>query len=221
MELKGPAGRLEGLLDEPERPRGVAVAFAHPHPLHGGTMHTKVVFQSAKALARIGCAVLRFNFRGVGASEGTWSGGDGERDDFKAALDYLAARYPGWTLWAGGYSFGAWVALDVGSRDPRVALLIGVAVPANSYDFSALRDSPKPKVFIHGERDELCPLPAVRKLYAEACEPKELVVIDGADHLFDGKTAEVGDALVDLLEDDRAFEDHSREPNASSVPGGA
>jgi alpha/beta superfamily hydrolase len=201
VDLPGPAGRLEGLLDLPERPRGVAVVFAHPHPLHGGTMHTKVVFQGAKALARIGCAVLRFNFRGVGASEGAWSGGDGEKEDFRAALDWLAARYPGWPIWAAGYSFGSWVALDVGARDDRVTLLIGVAVPAASYDFSAVRDSDKPKFFIHGERDELGPLAAMRKLYAAAREPKELVVIDGADHVFDGKTAEVGDALIDLLGD--------------------
>ncbi len=201
VELEGPAGRLEGLLDEPERPRGIAVVFAHPHPLHGGTMHTKVVFQSAKALAETGCVVLRFNFRGVGASQGTWAGGEGEREDFMAALDWLAQRYPGWTLWAAGYSFGSWVALDVGARDERVAALIGVAVPASSYDFSAVRDSDKPKFFIHGERDDLCPLAAVRKLYAEAREPKDLVVIEGADHLFDGKTAEVGDALIDLLAD--------------------
>lgn len=201
VELPGPAGRLEGLLDEPARARGVAVVFAHPHPLHGGTMHTKVVFQGAKALAQIGCAVLRFNFRGVGASEGTWGGGEGEREDFKAALDWLAQRYPDWALWAAGYSFGSWVALDVGARDGRVAVLIGVGVPADSYDFSAVRVSEKPKFLIHGERDELAPLAAIRKLYAEAREPKELVVIDGADHLFDGKTSEVADALIDLLED--------------------
>ena len=107
-DLKGPAGRLEALLDAPDDAAAIraAVVFAHPHPQYGGTMHTKAVYQGAKALARIGCAVLRFNFRGVGASEGAFDSGEGEKDDFRAALDYMAARYPGVPLWAAGFSFG-------------------------------------------------------------------------------------------------------------------
>ena len=112
-DLVGPAGRLEALLDEPSSDQQVraAVVFAHPHPQYGGTMHTKIVYQGAKALTRIGCTVLRFNFRGVGASEGEFDRGEGEMDDFKAALDYMASRDPGLPLWAAGFSFGAWVAL--------------------------------------------------------------------------------------------------------------
>ena len=100
-----------------------AVVFAHPHPQFGGTMHTKTVFQGAKALARIGCAVLRFNFRGVGASEGAFDRGEGEKEDFRAALDYMEAHYPGAQIWAAGFSFGSWVALEVGAVDPRVSAL--------------------------------------------------------------------------------------------------
>src|SRR5262249_33204048 len=162
---------------------------------------TKVVYHAAKALSRIGCAVLRFNFRGAGASDGTFDHGAGEADDFRAAVDFMHERYPGATLWAAGMSFGAWVALSVGAGDPRAFTLIAIAAPVGRYDFTAIARSPKGKFFIHGERDEVCPLKEVRELYARAVEPKELVVIDGADHVFDGKVSEVADAIEDLLGD--------------------
>jgi alpha/beta superfamily hydrolase len=209
-DLAGPAGPLEALLDEPERldrggaPRA-AVVFAHPHPQFGGTMHTKVVYRGAKGLARIGCAVLRFNFRGVGRSAGVFDQGDGEKQDFKAALDYMSARYPRSPLWAAGFSFGAWVALEVGAADDRVAALIGIAPPVatsisgHTYTFDNTLRTTKPKFFVQGEADEVCPLQAMWGFYGKLEEPKELVVIDGADHLFEGKAQEVGEALEDLL----------------------
>ena len=208
-DLKGPAGRLEALLDTPEQgmPVRAAVVFAHPHPQYGGTMHTKTVYQGAKALARIGCAVLRFNFRGVGASEGTFDRGEGEKEDFAAALDYISARYPGTKLWSAGFSFGAWVALEVGAVDDRVSVLIGIAPPVvtsvsgQDYQFPGTIASEKPKFFVQGEGDEVCPIEGMWKFYGQLKEPKELVVIDGADHLFEGKTQEVGEALEDLLAD--------------------
>src|SRR5213592_4432684 len=135
-ELIGPAGRLEALLEEPQaagaighdgrvssgHPSGLraAVVFGHPLTSQGGTMHTKVVYQATKALSRIGCAVLRFNFRGAGASAGTFDNGPGELDDFRAALDFIHERYPGAPLWAGGMSFGSYVALTAGAADTRV-----------------------------------------------------------------------------------------------------
>ena len=203
-EIEGPAGRLEALLDEPaagSTALHAAVVFAHPHPQYGGTMHTKVVYQSAKAFGRMGCAVLRFNFRGVGASVGSFDEGIGESDDFRAALDFMHARHPKARLWAGGFSFGAWIALTVGADDERVSTLIGVAPPVAAHDFQAVLRSRKAKFFIQGERDEICPLKKMQEFYARCEEPKELVVIDAADHLFDGKTTEVGDALEDLLSD--------------------
>ena len=178
-----------------------AVVFGHPHPQYGGTMHTKVVYQSAKALGRIGCAVLRINFRGAGRSAGSFSDGPGEMDDFRAGLEFMRGRYPNAPLWAAGMSFGSWIALTVGATDDRVSALIGIAPPLNRYDFTAARESTKPKFFIQGERDELCPLSALRAFYARSPDPKELVVIDGADHLFDGHVSEVGDAIEDLLAD--------------------
>jgi uncharacterized protein len=218
-EIQGPAGPLEALLDEPSgssaegiapfdslalaqgrqgRPRAVAV-FAHPHPLHGGTMHTKVVYQAAKALARVGVPVLRFNFRGVGRSAGTFDGGPGEMDDFRAGLAFMEGRYPGVPLWAAGFSFGSWVALSTGADDPRVQLLLAIAPPVDRYDFDVVKRSQKPKFIIHGEFDELVPLKDVRLFYAELPEPKEMIVIDAADHLFDGQTVEVGEAIENLV----------------------
>jgi uncharacterized protein len=210
-DLIGPAGPLEALLDppadDPARPPRAAVVFAHPHPQFGGTMHTKVVYQGAKALARIRCAVLRFNFRGVGRSAGSFGNGDGEKEDFRAGLDYMAARYPGTKLWAAGFSFGSWVALEIGAVDDRVSALIGIAPPVATsvsgqvYAFEATLASTKPKFFVQGEADEVCPLESMWAFYGRLEEPKELVVIDGADHLFEGKAQEAGEALEDLLMD--------------------
>jgi alpha/beta superfamily hydrolase len=216
-EIDGPSGRIEALLDEPATAGAIgvdgllspghatglraAVVLAHPLTVAGGTMHTKVVYQAAKALSRIGCAVLRFNFRGAGSSAGTFSNGPGEMEDFRAALDYMRGRYSDAPLWAAGMSFGSWIALTVGTEDPRVTTLIGIAPPLSRYAFEPVARSTKPKFFIQGERDEICPLKELREFYARCAEPKELVVIDGADHLFDGKVSEVADAIEDLFGD--------------------
>ena len=216
-EIPGPAGTLEALLDEPAAYRGVnddglvkvgrangvraAVVIGHPHPQFGGTMHTKAVYQATKAFARIGCAVLRFNFRGAGRSQGVFDDGPGEMNDFRAALDFVHERYNGKPIWAAGMSFGAWIGLTVGASDERVLTLIGISMPVTRYDFGVVASSTKPKFFIHGERDELASLKDMQKFYASAAEPKELAVIDAADHLFDGKVSEVADAIEDLLED--------------------
>jgi alpha/beta superfamily hydrolase len=217
LDVPGPVGPLEALIDEPAASRGVnveglvergqadglhaAVVLAHPHPQFGGTMHTKTVYQAAKAFARIGCAVLRFNFRGVGASAGRFDEGVGESADFRAGLDFMRARYPDVPLWAAGMSFGAWIALTAGAGDPRVSTLVGICPPLSRYDFESVRISTKAKFFIQGERDEICPLKDMQMFYAKSADPKELVVIDAADHLFDGKVGEVAEAIEDLLGD--------------------
>jgi alpha/beta superfamily hydrolase len=200
-DIPGPIGPLEAMIDEPAGAPRAAVVFAHPLPTHGGTMHTKVVFQGAKALTRIGCVVLRFNFRGVGRSGGTWDEGRGEMDDFKAAIDFMAARYPDLELWAAGFSFGSYIAMTAGADDPRICALIGVAPPVDRYEYASVKLSTKPKFLIHGERDELISLKSVREFYARLQEPKELIEIDRANHLFDGQASEVGDAIEDLLVD--------------------
>jgi alpha/beta superfamily hydrolase len=128
-------------------------------------------------------------------------------DDFRAALDYMAARYPGTALWSAGFSFGAWVALEAGADDDRVSVLVGIAPPVatsvsgQSYEFPRTLASTKPKFFIQGEADDVCPIQAMWAFYGKLEEPKELVVIDAADHLFEGKTGEVGEAIEDLLKD--------------------
>jgi alpha/beta superfamily hydrolase len=200
-EIQGSAGPLEAVLDLPATAPRAAAVFAHPHPLHGGTMHTKAVYQAAKALARVGVAVLRFNFRGVGLSRGAHDGGAGEMDDFRAGLDFMAAKYPGLPLWAAGFSFGSWIALGVGASDPRVELLLGIGLAVDRYDFTDVKASDKPKFLIHGEFDELIPVKDVKKFYGQLREPKDLVIIDAADHLFSGKTMELGEAVEDLLRD--------------------
>ena len=209
IEFQGGAGRIEGLLDgarggqADSAPVRAAVVLAHPHPSQGGTMHTKAVFQAAKGLGRIGCAVLRFNFRGVGSSFGIFDHGRGEAEDFAIALNLMASRYPDTPLWAAGMSFGSWVALETGAADPRVSALIGISPPVarDDYSFPHTLETTKPKFFIQGELDELCPLKDLMAFYARLKEPKDIAVIHGATHLFDGQTAEVGDALEDLLGD--------------------
>ena len=200
-EIAGPAGPLEALLDEPEgEPRAVAV-FGHPHPLHGGTMHTKALYRAAKSMPRIGVAALRFNFRGVGGSAGTFDAGPGEKEDFKAAIAFMSERYPDVPVWAAGMSFGSWIAMTAGAEDARVSLLLGIAPPVDRYDFDALKTCTLPKFIIHGEADELISIKDVRKFYAQIPEPKELVTIEDANHLFEGKTSLVGEAVEDLLAD--------------------
>ena len=200
-EIPGAVGPLEVLIDRPAGAPRAAVVFAHPLPTEGGTMHTKVVFQASKALSRIGCVVLRFNFRGVGKSAGVWDEGPGEMDDYRAALAYVAAEHPGLEIWAAGFSFGSYIATEVGAQDDRVGALIAIAPPVHKYDFAAVKRSSKPKFIVHGESDELIPMKLVREFYAQLQEPKELIEIDRANHLFDGQASEVGDALENLLED--------------------
>lgn len=202
-EIAGPAGRLEALLEEPTLAPGVplraAVVFAHPHPLHGGTMHTKAVYRGTKALAALGCAVLRFNFRGVGRSAGFFDNGVGEIEDCRAGLDYMAGRYPEAKLWTAGFSFGAYVSLTAGATDDRVSTLIGIAPALHMYDFSAVRISTKSKFFIQGERDDICPLGHMQAFFDELPPPKQLAIVPGANHLFNGMVEEVGHAITRLL----------------------
>ena len=192
VEVPGSGCVLEGVIDgDTAAPRAIAV-LGHPLPTAGGTMHTKVMFHTAKALARIGCPVLRFNFRGV----------DEAREDFQNALTFMSGRYPdALHFWAGGMSFGSWIGMTEGVRTPRVSALVGIAPPVNKYDYSSLVEAAKPTFLIHGERDELVPVKEVRRFYGQLTEPKELVVIEDANHLFDGKASEVGDAIEDLLQD--------------------
>lgn len=198
--IDGPAGKLEAMLwtVASAQPELVAVV-CHPHPLFGGTMHNKVVYQAAKALHGRGIPVLRFNFRGAGLSEGTHDKGRGEQDDVRAALDYLAREFPGRAILLGGFSFGAWVGLRVGCDDARVTKLIGLGIPVNDSDLSYLRTCGKPKLIVQGGNDQFGSRDKVEELFAEMPEPKRLVIVDGVDHFFGGKLNEAGTAIDEWL----------------------
>jgi alpha/beta superfamily hydrolase len=200
--LEGPAGRLEATLwtaAEPE-PKFAAVV-CHPHPVFGGTMHNKVVFQAAKALHARGAPVLRFNFRGAGLSEGMHDKGRGEQDDVRAALDYLAEEFPGRAILFGGFSFGSYVGLRVGCEDRRVAELIGIGLPVNNIDVTYLRACAKPKLIIQGGNDQFGSQKNIEALFSTLPEPKRLVVVEGADHFFTGRLEQVGAAIHSWLDE--------------------
>jgi alpha/beta superfamily hydrolase len=171
----------------------------HPHPMFGGTMHNKVVYRAAKSALLSGLPTLRFNFRGAGNSVGEHTGGEGERDDVRAALDYLGAHFPGLPVCLMGFSFGAWVGLAVGATDPRVSTLVGLGVPVNMSDFSFLHGVSKPKLILQGTRDQYGSVAQVTELYASLAEPKQIHWVEGADHFFAGKLDEVQEVLLKFL----------------------
>jgi len=194
--LDGPAGRLEAQLWTSAAVTPAMTALVcHPHPLYGGTMHNKVVFQAAKSLHRAGLPVLRFNFRGAGLSEGEHDRGRGEREDVRCALDYLAREFPGRSVVLAGFSFGAWVGLRVGSEDARVTHLIGIGTPVNDSDFSFLRGSKKPKLFVVGTKDQFAARERMVELVNSLEEPKRLVFVEQADHFFAGRLDQLDRAI--------------------------
>ncbi len=195
--LEGPAGRLEAILWTPSAaaPPPLAAVVCHPHPLFGGTMHNKVVYQAAKSLDAFGIPVLRFNFRGAGLSDGVHDRGRGEQGDVRAALDFLASEFPGVPLLLAGFSFGSWVGMRVGCEDPRVSHLIGLGIPVNSMDFLFLRQCHKPKLFVHGGNDEHGAIEKVKALVPTFPGENHLVVVEGADHFFAGKLDRLNEAV--------------------------
>ncbi len=199
--LDGPAGRLEAILWTPagSAPPALAALVCHPHPLFGGTLHNKVVYQVAKALGAFGLPVLRFNFRGAGLSAGVHDRGFNEQDDVRAALRFLAAEFPGVPLLLAGFSFGCWVGLRVGCEDARVKELIGLGAPVNDSDFSYLSACAKPKLFLQGSEDEHSAPQKVEQLVASLPGENCLKVIDSADHFFSGKLDRMSAALSEWL----------------------
>ncbi len=200
LELNGPAGPLEAVLQECD---SGAPAFAalvcHPHPLYGGTLHNKVVHRVASVLHDARGAALRFNFRGVGRSAGRFDRGMGELDDARIALDWLRERHPGTPLWAAGFSFGSWIAAGLGASEPDVARLILVAPPVATASFEALRASPVPKLVLQGTRDDVCPLEALEREFPSWAEPKTLLKVEGATHFFDRRLRALAEALLRAL----------------------
>jgi len=182
VDIYGKEGRLEALYRELQDPAGVAV-ICHPLPAGGGTLHTKVVFRAARGLEGANFATLRFNFRGVGASGGTFDNGEGEQDDFLAALDWLRKKHPDKPVIAGGFSFGAWVASRAGCEVDSIKGLFLIGTPVGKYDFKFLRTCEKPILFVHGTQDEYGDVNKLEQL-AQQVRNAETVIVTGADHFF-------------------------------------
>jgi alpha/beta superfamily hydrolase len=185
VTIAGPAGAIEALWKEPEANRLGSAVVAHAHPLHGGTMHFKVVFRIARALSRAGFGVLRFNFRGVGASAGIHDFGVGEREDFRAALDE-AERRGGLPMIAAGFSFGSTIAIEAGESDPRVAALVVGGLPVDRWTPGRGRFE-KPALVISGGLDEFAPAAVLRETIERRFVRARLEIVDGADHFLTGR----------------------------------
>ena len=187
VSIPGHGVELEGLLIHQEALefRG-GVILCHPHPLYGGNMYNTVIASATEAASAEGFCTLRFNFRGVGESSGSYDEGIGEEDDVRAAINHLDAELGASprSLIVAGYSFGAWVGLKVAARDVRVTEMVAIAPPLELYDFGFLEKSRKEKLFIAGTEDIHCPLPLLEKFHRGLEEPKSLVVIPEADHFF-------------------------------------
>ena len=191
MNIPAPHGQLEAAHREPPGTLRGAGIVCHPHPLQGGTMHTKAVFRAAQALSDVKLAALRFNFRGVGTSTGSFDQGIGEKDDVLASLDWLEERHPGLPLVVGGFSFGSMVALSAGADDPRVVALFGLGLPIRMYDYGFLADARKPILVVQGDEDELGSGSEVEPVVVALGSHVTLARIAGADHYFNGHIDEM------------------------------
>jgi uncharacterized protein len=203
--LEGHAGKLEALLNAGGENPSHAALVAHPHPLFGGTLHNKVVFHAMKALNSLGFPVLRFNFRGTGLSEGEHAHGEGELEDVRVALDWLEREFHR-PLVLAGFSFGAAVGLRAGCPDDRVRAVIGLGLPVGaiqgrSYDYEFLKQCAKPKLFVSGTRDQFGPRQKLEQVVDALPEPKKLVLIESADHFFEGRLREMRDVVEPWVKD--------------------
>ncbi len=197
--LDGPAGRLEALLEEPEdsAPREAALV-CHPHPQHGGTMHNKVVYRIARGLRKTGCVVLRFNYRGVNLSEGSYGNGEGEMEDARVALGYLRARYPALPFTLAGFSFGSRIALRLGCSGLGARRVIAVGFPTVYKDRTYLEGCTVPRAFVQSTQDEFGPVADLEAVVDGLPEPKQLVLVEAQDHFFAGALDQLEAAVISL-----------------------
>ena len=196
LSLDGPAGKLEALLEEPEdQAPNAALLVCHPHPLHGGTMHNKVVYRIARAMRRAGAVVLRFNHRGVNRSEGKYDNGVGEIEDARAALEVLRLRYPDLPFSLAGFSFGSRIILKLGCEVPGPSSLIAAGFPAGYQESGELGRCDVLRIFIQSTKDEFCSIPAMEAYFASLSGPKELIWIEARDHFFAGALDEFEEAV--------------------------
>jgi alpha/beta superfamily hydrolase len=187
--VDGPAGRLEALLEAPDEAVPIEAALVcHPHPRYGGTMHNKVVYRLARGLRKTGCAVLRFNYRGVNLSQGEYGHGFGETDDARAALAELRRRYPDLPLLTAGFSFGSRIALHLAAGEPAADLgvqrTIAVGFPTKYANREFVYDVRVPKFFVQSTHDEHGPRPELTEFYGSLPQPKQLDWVEAVDHFF-------------------------------------
>ena len=204
--ISGPEGRIEGRYHQSPKQNAPAALVLHPHPKHGGTMNNKVVYRMYHALAKNGFSVLRFNFRGVGRSEGEFDNGIGELTDAASVLDWLQQENPNApTFWIGGFSFGSWIAMQLLMRRPEIGGFISIAPPANMYDFGFLAPCPSSGIIIQGDQDSIVPEESVSKLASKLAVQRNIDVqynvIEGADHFFRQNQEELDDAINNYVSD--------------------
>ncbi len=206
--FNGPEGRLEGRYHHSKRPNAPVALLLHPHPQHGGTMNNQIVYSLYRNFVRRGFSSLRFNFRGVGRSQGRFDNGQGELSDAASALDWMQTQNPNTTsCWIGGFSFGAWVAMQLMMRRPEIRGFISIAPPASQHDFSFLAPCPASGMILHGDKDEVIPQSSVDKLAQKLQKQKNIKIdyrtIEGSDHFFldhiDALNAHVNDYLDKML----------------------
>jgi uncharacterized protein len=197
--IAGPAGRLEALLEEPDdvEPREAALV-CHPHPKHGGTMHNKVVYRVARGLRKAGCVVLRFNYRGVNLSEGTYDEGEGELADAQTALAYLRSRYPDLPFTLAGFSFGSRIALRMGCGGEGARRVVAVGFPTMYKDRTYLDGCTVPRTFVQSSIDEYGPLQELQAVVDALPEPKTLMVLEAQDHFFAGALEQLESTIASL-----------------------
>lgn len=197
--IPGAVGKLEVLLSAPQQITRAAVAIiCHPHPLFGGTMHNKVVYTLAKACKELGMQTIRFNFRGVGVSEGSYADGVGETDDLLAVIEWAKQAYPANSIWLAGFSFGAYVATRA-TKFVTAEQLICIAPPVQSFDFKAIKTPVLPWLIVQGEVDEIVSPEAVYAWHQTLQPTPTLIRIADADHFFHGKLIELRQTLITHL----------------------
>ncbi len=198
--IRGGSADLEALHREPkDMPVRAAAVLCHPHPLYGGTMDNRVVYRAGKGALEAGLATLRFNFRGVGASTGFYDDGIGEQDDVISAIDWLERQYPKLPLALVGFSFGAWVGLQVATRDPRIKAAVGLGLPLGSLNFDFLAEYLKPSLYIVGTRDEHCPKEKIDSFARRLPSSSTVSLIEGADHFFSDRLEQMQTMITDFF----------------------
>ena len=203
--INGPEGRIEGRYHHARGGTAPVALVLHPHPLHGGTMNNKIVYTLYQTFVRRGFSTLRFNFRGVGRSQGSFDHGTGELSDAASALDWAQSINPeARSCWIAGFSFGAWIGMQLLMRRPEIEGFISIAPPANLYDFSFLAPCPSSGMIVHGDKDAVVPYKDVTGLVDKLKTQKGIVieqkVIPGANHFFDGKVEPLMEAISGYLD---------------------